>query len=479
MDDTAVLPVRRQAAAAPAPPGAPRAPAAPARRPLGAAARFVRDGLVATAHVSTDLWWGLLAFGVVAAVVAAGVSTLAVLVGLVLLVGALATARGFAALERARFAAVLGEVLPPLPRLDARGVWPWTRALVSSSGTWTALVWVLVLPLLGLVWSLVVLGLWSAAVALATLPLWQGATAGSASGGWIAGAGTPGAVAGVVAGLLLAVGALAAARLAASADVALARQLIGASPGQLQRQVLAQRVRTLTDTRADAVDAADAERRRIERDLHDGAQQRLVALALDLGMASAKLDDDPAAAGVLVRRAHAEAKAALAELRDLARGIHPAVLTDRGLDAALSALAARSPVPVAVDVDLPPGPDGTGGRCSPTAEASAYFVVAEALTNVARHSGATRASVSVRREGGALVVEVVDDGRGGADARGGTGLTGLAHRVAGVDGALRVSSPVGGPTRLRAELPCDPGAGARPGGSAGSAGVAESPGGAR
>ena len=189
------------------------------------------------------------------------------------------------------------------------------------------------------------------------------------------------------------------------------------------------------------VDAAEAERRRIERDLHDGAQQRLVALAMDLGMAKEKLASDPEAAAALLDEAHAESKQALVELRDLARGIHPAVLTDRGLGPALSAVAARCPVPVAVSVDI-------GERPDTTIEGIAYFVVSEALTNVARHSGATRASVSVTRRGDRLVIDVSDNGHGGADPELGTGIAGLRARVEGVDGWLFVSSPPGGPTSL-------------------------------
>jgi signal transduction histidine kinase len=197
------------------------------------------------------------------------------------------------------------------------------------------------------------------------------------------------------------------------------------------------------------VDAAEAERRRIERDLHDGAQQRLVALAMELGRAKAKFADDVDAAAALVDQAHTEAKAALVELRDLVRGVHPPVLTDRGLDAALSGLAARCPVPVTLHVDVPVRPRSA-------VEAVAYFTVAEALTNIAKHSRATRASVVV--EGGpgptgTLNIVISDDGIGGADPAG-AGLTGLADRIAGLDGALSVESPPGGPTIISAVLPC-------------------------
>jgi signal transduction histidine kinase len=195
------------------------------------------------------------------------------------------------------------------------------------------------------------------------------------------------------------------------------------------------------------VDAAETERRRIERDLHDGAQQRLVSLAMELGRAKAKFASDPEAAEAIVSQAHEQAKEALTELRNLVRGVHPPVLSDRGLDAALSGLAALSPVPVSVSVDVPVRP-------SASVEAIAYFVVAEALTNIAKHSRATRAEVTVRRSGNVLKLVISDDGIGGANAAG-QGLSGLAARVAGVDGRMAVTSPVGGPTVIEVALPCD------------------------
>lgn len=208
------------------------------------------------------------------------------------------------------------------------------------------------------------------------------------------------------------------------------------------------RVTRLEATRSRVVDAADDERRRIERDLHDGAQQRLIALALDLGMAREKLASDPDGARELLEDAHGEAKLAIAELRDLARGIHPALLTDRGLGAALASVAARSSVPVDLRVDL-------AGRPPATIEGIAYFIVSEALTNIAKHARATAARVSIVERGGRLVIEVWDNGTGGADPNLGTGLTGLSDRVAAVDGWMHMVSPTGGPTTLTVELPCE------------------------
>lgn len=239
------------------------------------------------------------------------------------------------------------------------------------------------------------------------------------------------------------------ARLASSVDVMMARWLLGRDERKVVEQLTA-RVDTLTETRKETVDSVEAERRRIERDLHDGPQQRLVAIAMSLGMAKEAIRHDPDAAAELVDEAHASAKEAIVEMRHVARGIVPPVLADRGLDAALSALAARSTVPVEVRVrDI--------GRIDPTAEAIAYFVVSEALTNVAKHSGASRATVDVGISHGAtgplLALTVSDDGQGGADPTRGTGLTGLRQRVGSIDGELLVTSPEGGPTTLVATLP--------------------------
>ncbi|MFC4001844.1 sensor histidine kinase [Prauserella oleivorans] len=203
----------------------------------------------------------------------------------------------------------------------------------------------------------------------------------------------------------------------------------------------------LQASRARGVDAAEAERRRIERDLHDGAQQRLVAVAMTVGRAKAKLDGDPGELRALLDEAHTDAKLAVAELRDLARGIYPAVLADRGLDAALSAQAAKSPVPVMVEVELDVRPPAA-------VETTAYFIVGETLANVAKHSGATEATVRVWRAEDTVVVEVTDNGAGGASMRPGGGLAGLADRAATIDGVISVVSPSGGPTVIRADLPC-------------------------
>ncbi|MFJ8000077.1 sensor histidine kinase [Streptomyces sp. NPDC096310] len=225
-----------------------------------------------------------------------------------------------------------------------------------------------------------------------------------------------------------------------NADRAMVRGLLSPSD-ELER-----RIAELESDRGVVVDTAAADLRRIERDLHDGAQARLVALAMGLGLAKEKLLEDPKAAADMVDEAHGEVKLALQELRDLARGIHPAVLTDRGLDAALSSIASRCTVPVKVTVDL-------GERPAEAIEGIAYFTVSELLQNVSKHSAARSAAVDVWRTDDRLMLQVRDDGRGGARLDGGTGMSGLAERLGAVDGLFVLDSPEGGPTVVTAELP--------------------------
>jgi signal transduction histidine kinase len=227
---------------------------------------------------------------------------------------------------------------------------------------------------------------------------------------------------------------------AASAALALENERLEAE--------LRARLDELQTSRSRLVEVSMFERRRLERDLHDGAQQRLVALSLQLGLAQRRLQDgDGTAAAVMLDAARDELNRALEELRELARGIHPAVLTDRGLEAALEALAERTPLPVSLD-QMP------AERLPAPVEAAAYFVVAEALTNVARYAKASQAEVRIARDSGYAVVEVRDDGVGGADPATGTGLRGLADRLAALDGRLEVHSPPGEGTTVRAEVPC-------------------------
>ncbi len=359
------------------------------------------------------------------------------LVGIPLFYVVGAISRWMAGFERHRMRLFL-DIEIPSPRGRRRG---W-KAMLTDAPTWRAIAYHVVrFPLAVLTFSLC-FGGFGVALALVSMPGWiSHVPSGRADLGimTVSDQDSSWAVCGI--GVLLLVFAFGITYGLTTAEGALARAMLGSTAGEL-----AQRVDVLQGSRARVVDAAEAERRRIERNLHDGAQQRLVALAMNLGRARARYEDDPETARQMLDEAHNDAKLALTELRDLARGLHPAVLTDRGLDAALSGLAARSTVPVTLDVQVEP-------RCSPTIEAIAYFVVSETLTNAAKHAKATSVRVTVKRTPLALSVVVEDDGVGGADP-GGSGLTGLADRVGGVDGSMRVQSPIGGPTVVTVELPC-------------------------
>jgi signal transduction histidine kinase len=223
----------------------------------------------------------------------------------------------------------------------------------------------------------------------------------------------------------------------------------GESIEQRRARALRERVHDLRGSRQRILDAADAERRRIERDLHDGAQQRMVAVAMTLGLAESRMETDPASAAKLIAQAREEAQLAVKELRELARGIHPALLSERGLGPALEALASRCPVPVEIR-GVPERP-----LCAPV-ESAAYYITAEALTNVAKYAHACKARVELAIENGALRVQISDDGIGGADPTIGTGLRGLNDRVEALEGRLALESPAGGGTTVSVELPLDP-----------------------
>jgi signal transduction histidine kinase len=351
-----------------------------------------------------------------------------------------------AAVERSRYAALHDlELADPVPRPPSGSLWTRFKARVVNKPRWKEIAYcVLRLPVSVLIGTIVLLS-WCWSVALLGLPLYVNALPGET-----AQFGLFGVSFGVGAFLVALVGAVALLAVApwvtivaARLDAAVARWLLAPRDDT----ELAAKVERAESGRAAAIGAAEAERRRIERDLHDGAQQRLVALAMDLGAARERLETDPDEGKALVAQAHEEAKAALKEIRDLVRGIHPVILEDRGLDAALSAVVARSPIPVELDIDL-------DGRPPASVESAAYFVVSEALANIARHAHATRAHVGIARTGDRLVVEVRDDGIGGADPAAGTGLAGLAERVTGMGGTMDLLSPRGGPTTLLVELPC-------------------------
>jgi signal transduction histidine kinase len=346
-------------------------------------------------------------------------------------------------LQRACTHALAGVPVPaPSPEPLTHGAWwrPRWRGLLGRR-RWRQAVAVVALLPVQVAGFAVMAACWIFGAGLAALPAYNGPWGGVQIDGRPV-HGILALTAGVAVGVLLLLAAPWVTRGAASVLASSTRLVLG--PG---RRALTDRIGELEHSRAVVIDAGEAERRRIERDLHDGAQQRLVAMTMELARAQARFEaDDPATARELVDQAHGQAMAALAELRSLVRGVHPPVLSDRGLDAALSALAALCPVPVAVDVDLATRPPGT-------VEAIAYFVVAEALTNVAKHARAGRVRIGVHGDRRMVTVTVRDDGIGSADPAG-AGLAGLAARVAAVDGRLTIDSPPGGPTLITAELPC-------------------------
>ncbi len=398
-------------------------------------------------HVMLDILVGVVAFAVTVSLLATSVALLITFpLALPVAWGLFVASRGMAALERSRIAALLGETIAdPVPPLRSRG--PWRRLVerVRSRDRWREIAYHLLALPRSVLTYLVAAVVWCGSAALLLLPLYVSALPGDTAKFWLfeVSQGPAAAATALVglAGLLLVAPwvTMALARL----DLATARWLLAPR----RRDDLGEQVTRLETSRAAAVDSAEAERRRIERDLHDGAQQRLVALAMGLGTARERMEADPEGGRQLVADAHEEAKAALKEIRDLVRGIHPVILEDRGLDAALSAVVARSPVPVTLNVEVAERPPAV-------VESTAYFVVTEALTNVARHAHATRAAVNIARAGDRLVVEVRDDGVGGADPAGGSGLQGLRDRVTALGGSMHLVSPPGGPTTLLVDVPC-------------------------
>ncbi|MGW6281150.1 sensor domain-containing protein [Kribbella sp. NPDC055071] len=367
-------------------------------------------------------------------------------VGIPLTVGANRFVYRLAGWELARARITRGQLIQPLvPPLPTGSRIRDARLAISDQGLWRQfLYYVLLLPL-AMIWIVLIVVVWSVPPVLIALPVYYSHFAASQAqlGPFEIDTITKASVVAAIAAVFLLVASPSLIRLASALDAELARVLLGRS----ETGALAERVSQLVTSRQQVVDSVEAERRRMERDLHDGAQQRLVSLAMTLGRAKNRLGDKEPAVRSLIEEAHSEAMQAIAEIRDLTRGLHPPVLSDRGLDAALSAVAARSPVPVRLSVDVQPRP-------SLTIESIAYFVVTEALANVAKHAEAAHAEVQVTRVGDVLRVVVRDDGQGGADPTGGSGLRGLTDRVAGVDGRLTVESPAGGGTTLIAEVPC-------------------------
>jgi signal transduction histidine kinase len=367
-------------------------------------------------------------------------------IGIPLSKGANRLVYAIAGWERARARITRGQEVPPLaPPPPTGSRTEDALAALADPGLWRQFTYYAVLLPMAIVWIIAIVVAWSIPPALIALPVYYSHFAASQAqlGPFTIDTITKASVVAAIAAVFLLVVSPLMMRSASAADGWLVRMLLGPS----ETGVLAERVTQLVESRQQVVDSVEAERRRMERDLHDGAQQRLVSLAMTLGRARNRLGDNEPVVRSLIEEAHKEAMQAIAEIRDLTRGLHPPVLTDRGLDAALSAVAARSPVPVRLSVDVQPRP-------SLTIESIAYFVVTEALANVAKHADAAQAEVRVERVGDVLRVEVRDNGQGGADPVGGSGLRGLTDRVAGVDGRLTVDSPAGGGTTLIAEVPC-------------------------
>jgi signal transduction histidine kinase len=418
-----------------------------ALRPL----RLLRDPLTwrSAAYLMLHAPLGLAYFIGLAVLLSVSVGTIVIWVGVLGLALSMILWRGAAVLERRLAQMAFGVEIPSPYRAlpQSRNLLRKWKAMAGDPATWKDLVYLLLAFPLGLGEFIISMVLWSTALSLLTMPIWIPAHRGGFLYVTVAGQDLwfddpVSTLPAIPLGIGVFFAGLYVVRIVGFAHGAIARFLLGPS----ETQALRARTAQLQASRARGVDAAESERRRIERDLHDGAQQRLLAVAMDLGRARAKLDTDPEAAQDLLEQAHAGAKEAIAELRDLARGIYPAILTDRGLDAAISAVAARAPMPVEVDVDLPTRPPAA-------VESIAYFIVSEALTNVTKYARATRAAVRITRDQNWIVVEVSDNGVGGAEPTPGGGLAGLADRAAGIDGILTVNSPLGGPTVIRADLP--------------------------
>lgn len=398
----------------------------------------------ALGHLLLNLPLGVLYFAVLAVGLSLGAGLLITLVGVPILIGMGWVVRMLADVERARMNSFLATTLRA-PYREPAPETGWVARLATIAkdpSIWRDFLYLALRLPIGLFTFTTMIAAWAIAMSLLLSPVsyWLGFFHINIAG--LVFDGPKAMVLATMAGAVSVVLAVAITHGLAKLERMLASALLDTSPEELKR-----RVDDVTRSRSRTMSAADQDRRRLERDLHDGAQQRLVSLAMTLGLAQEKLASDPEQGARLVREAHDEAKRALQDLRDLARGLHPAILTDHGLEAALPALAARCPIPARVDVAVSPRP-------SVAAESAAYFVVSEALTNAARHSRATQVRVTARREQDMLTVDVWDDGIGNATAAPGGGLAGLTDRVEALEGRLTISSPDRGPTLLHVEIPC-------------------------
>ena len=388
-----------------------------------------------------------LAFGIVVALISTGLTTLLAGIGILFIAAGIESSRVVAWVERWRV--FVGE--PDKPRAHPYrpfrgGIVEIVRAEFADEARWRDVLYVAVdLPLTIIEFTVVGVA-WALALTALTLPIWFEPRA-SLPPIWLAS----------VAGVLL----LFVAASLSQIVIRLHRQVVAGLLCTSESRALRREVETLRQSRSAVIDVEASELSRIERDLHDGAQQRLVMLSIDLGLASERIDTDPEGAKELMRSSQEQAREALAEIRQLVRGIAPSILLDRGLVPAIESVTGRGPIRTSIRSELAPGT-----RLSAAVERTAYFVASEALANVAKHSGGSNCEVRVRLEGDQLVVEIWDDGKGGAIVAPGGGLAGLASRVAGVDGTLTVTSPSGGPTLIRAAIPVAPAAAPEPAESA-------------
>ncbi|MGW3953228.1 sensor histidine kinase [Streptomyces sp. NPDC004752] len=397
------------------------------------------------AHLLSGMLFGFVLLLVLVAMLLLGLGLSVVGVGVFLLATAAVLGVPVGAVERRRLRWVDPTPLPdPHGSLAGVGTVAWFRTRLRERATWRELGYTVLLATVGTAVGVGLVALLGLSILLTAAPVFVWAVSPDTVM-LVPGVPTPNPVAalpGTAVGLAGLTVCAYAGGLFTGAQVRAARFLLSARDEDLRGRVI-----ELTRSRARLADAFEAERRRIERDLHDGAQQQLVALTMTLGLAELELRGADSSAAELVIRARGEARRALDQLRDLVRGIHPQVLTDHGLTAAVAEVALRNPIPVTVDIDLP-------RRLPAAVESMAYFSVTEALTNASKHSGASRIGVVGRIDSDRFILLITDDGRGGADPAAGAGLRGLADRLAIQKGRLIVSSPLGGPTELRVEVPC-------------------------
>jgi signal transduction histidine kinase len=417
----------------------------------------IRAFVLAPVHPATWYANGAIALGLFVGVwsavailtlASAGLTTLLAGIGVVLIALAIEGSRLVARVERWRI--FVGEpARPPAhPYRPLRGSFlEIVRAEFGDESRWRDAVYVAINLLLSVIEFFVVATAWVVTLSLLTMPIWYDAVA-DASLPAVLDPLSSHEAATVLVRTLLGVALLPVAASLSQLVMALHRGVVAGLLCTSESRQLRRQIETLRRSRSAVLDVEASELHRIERDLHDGAQQRLVMLSIDLGLASERIDTNPAEARQLIVEGQEQARRALAEIRDLVRGIAPSILLDRGLRAAIDSIAGGGAVQTVVVSDL-----AVGERLAPAVERTAYFVVTEALANVAKHSRAQRCEVRCGREASRLIVEVVDDGTGGARTEAGGGLAGLASRVAGIDGTFSVSSPDGGPTLVRAGLP--------------------------